>query len=196
MVCSAFEVATWSVTLSDRCAILPWRTPGDARVAETRDKNGRGYLGRRHEPQYNRVRSKQSASLEDKSQGRQRPERQLPRGRRGHCFHGGRRDVPPSSPVWSCCQRASFLGFLWVSLTKQDLGMTRDCFSSVHHLWSHRKLFDDVCFKMPIAVRWPRISAKTKQQVTCQGLGPLGQNVSRVMAGGNYLICNPPSVSA
>lgn len=74
--------------------------------------------------------------------------------------------------------------------------MTRDCFSSVHHLWSHRKLFDDVCFNMPIAVRWPRISAKTKQQVTCQGLGPLGQNVSPVMAGGNYLICNPPSVSA
>lgn len=39
--------------------------------------------GEGHEPQYNRVRSKQTASLEDKSQGRQRPERRLPPGEEG-----------------------------------------------------------------------------------------------------------------
>lgn len=152
--------------------------------------------GEGHKPQYNRVRSKQTASLEDKSQGRQRPERQLPRGRRGHCFHGGQERRSSLIACLELLPEGLFLGLSVGFITKQDLGMTRDCFSSVHHLWSHRKLFDDVCFKMPIAVRWPRISAKTKQQVTCQGLGPLGQNVSRVMAGGNYLICNPPSVSA
>lgn len=69
--------------------------------------------GEGHEPRYNRVRSKQTASLEDKSQGRQRPERQLPRGRRGHCFHGGQErrssliaclELLPEGPLsWAFC---------------------------------------------------------------------------------------------